>query len=324
MSKREKAVWLWLGVIILFLGLLAEANAVFWQTDYSLRQNERRHKFGAVYMTLNNPFYEIIDEELRAEIETRGDVLLTRNPELDEKRQLDEIAELLAGDIEILFLNAVDWQKIEPALKLAKEARVPVIAIDTNVGDGADIACTIVSDNYQAGASCAEHLKENSPGGSVVLLCHSETKSGTDRINGFLDTLKKYPQFKVVDSAECKGQLEIAMPKMQEMLERNAAVDIVMALNDPTAMGALAALKNEGKIGQVMVYGVDGTPETRAMIAEGSMTATAAQSPRQIGRIAANKAYDILDGKPHEKVIMLKTTLITKENAAIGLKEEWQ
>ncbi|MBR1694845.1 MAG: sugar ABC transporter substrate-binding protein, partial [Selenomonas sp.] len=47
------------------------------QTDFSLRQTEHRRKFGAVYMTLNNPFYEIVDEEIRMEVERRGDVLIS-------------------------------------------------------------------------------------------------------------------------------------------------------------------------------------------------------------------------------------------------------
>ena len=105
----------------------------FAQTDYSIRQNENRRKFGAVYMTLNNPFYEIIDEEIRTAVENHGGILISRDPALDVNHQIEEIRELIELGVELIFINPVDWQKIEPALKLAYNAQIPIIAIDTNV-----------------------------------------------------------------------------------------------------------------------------------------------------------------------------------------------
>lgn len=293
------------------------------QTDYSIRQNEHRRKFGAVYMTLNNPFYEVVDEEIRANVENHGDILLSRDPALSVERQLEEIKELLDNGVEILFLNAVDWKKIGPALAMAKQANVPVIVIDTNVEDEGLVTCTIVSDNYMAGVECAEHLATHAVGGNIVLLKHSQAKSAVDRIQGFQDTIVQYPTFHILASAECKGQLELAMPAMEEMLHRYADINIVMALNDPAAMGAMAALKNAGKLQDVMVYGVDGAPETKDMILQGHMTATAAQSPRLIGRIAAEKAYEILSGTNQERMIKLPTRLLTRDNISRENVEGW-
>ena len=62
------------------LALLSAGFYHFIQTDYSLRQNEHRRKLGAVYMTLNNPFYEVIDEEIRTVVENHGDILISRDP----------------------------------------------------------------------------------------------------------------------------------------------------------------------------------------------------------------------------------------------------
>jgi len=310
-------------LLLLFAALAAKLLFSFGQNDYSLRQNERRHKFGAVYMTFNNPFYEIIDEEIRAEVETRGDVLLSRDPALNAERQAEEIRELIASGAEVLFVNAVDWKKIMPALEDAQKAGIPVIAIDTDLGEGAGVACTIVSDNYKAGAECALHLTKQIAGGNVVLLCHSEARSAVDRIRGFCDTLRSYRQFHIIETAECKGQLEIAMPVMEKLLAKHETIDVVMALNDPAALGAMAALKHEGKLGAVLVYGIDGTPEAKDMIASGYMTATQAQAPRRIGRLAATKAYELLDGKTPEKIIRLATVLLTRENIAQYRMKEW-
>jgi ribose transport system substrate-binding protein len=135
-----------------------------------------------------------------------------------------------------------------------------------------------------------------------------------ERIQGFLDGLNGNPAFKVVAQAECQGQLEQAMPAMQEMLKRHPDIDVVMALNDPAAMGAMAALQTVGRLDQVLVYGVDGVPETREMISKGHMIATAGQSPRAIGRQAVEQAYKLLAGEQVPRIFQLPTQLLDKEN----------
>lgn len=318
MERGERLFWSVMGVLLLFLAAL-----VMWQimqTDYSLRQAEHRHKFGAVYMTLNNPFYEIVDEEIRMEVSRRGDILISRDPALSVERQEEAVKELIDSGVELIFINPVDWQRIAPALQLAQEANVPVIAVDTNVEDENSVAATVVSDNYLAGQQCAEHLLAHAAGGKIALLQHSEARSSVDRIQGFLDGLALNPNFVVVDQAECRGQLELAMPAMQEMLARHPDIDVVMALNDPTAMGAMAALQTVGRLDKVLVYGVDGVPETKEMIAGGHMMATAGQSPRALGRNAAEQAYKILAGEQVPKLMRLPTQLITKENLGTDMR----
>ena len=293
------------------------------KTDYSARQNEHRRKLGAVYMTLNNPFYEVIDEEIRTAVENHGDILISRNPALSVEKQIEEIQNLIDDGVELIFINPVDWTKIDPALKLAYQANIPVIVIDTNVEDDKYVSCTVVSDNYLAGSQCADHLINHSSGGKIALLKHSQSRSAIDRIQGFLDKIGENPNFKVVAEAECLGQLELAMPAMETMIKEHPEINIVMALNDPAAMGAIAALQNKNRLNDVMVYGVDGVPETKEMIYSHRMTATAGQSPKRIGRIAADRAYKIFNGELVEKFIQLPTKLLSSENIDINNIEGW-
>ena len=309
-------------IVTVGLALLTAGFYHFIQTDYSLRQNEHRRKLGAVYMTLNNPFYEIIDEEIRTIVENHGDILISRDPALNVERQMEEIRELIDLGVELIFINPVDWTKIEPALELAHAAKIPVIAIDTNVEDDSLVVCTVVSDNYDAGVQCAEHLLKNSSGGKIALLKHSQARSSIDRIQGFLDKIAENKNFQVVVESECLGQLEVAMPVMEKLIRIHPEINIVMALNDPAAMGALAALQNINRR-DVKVYGVDGVPETKEMIFSGRMTATAGQSPRQIGKLAADRAYKVLEGEPVEKIIKLPTKLLSTENISAADIESW-
>ncbi len=309
-------------IAILILAVMAIFYK-FGQEDYSLRQNEHRRKLGAVYMTLNNPFYEVIDEEIRTVVENHGDILISRNPALSVEKQIEEIRDLIDNGVELIFINPADWTKIEPALKLAHDAKIPVIAIDTNVEDDRLVACTVVSDNYLAGVQCAEHLLTHADGGKIALLKHSQARSSIDRIQGFSDKISENKNFEIVAEEECLGQLEIAMPAMKKIIAAHPEVNIVMALNDPAAMGAVAALQNVNRLDKVLIYGVDGVPETKEMIFSHRMTATAVQSPRKIGKISANVAYKIFNGEKFEKLITLPTKLISEENISATDIESW-
>ena len=322
MEKREQ---LFLGFLALMIVLLIAMGLMqFLGADLSARQTEGRRKIGAVYMTLNNPFYEVVDEEIRTAVENRGDVLISRDPALSVERQNEEIEELIADGVKLIFINPVDWRRCGPALAKAHRAGVPVIAIDTNVEADEAVVSTVVSDNFLAGQQCARHLVESRQGGKVALLTHAQARSAQDRIQGFLDTLSHYPQFEVVDQEECQGQLEIAMPAMERMIERHPEINVVMALNDPAAMGAMAALRQAGRLDGVAVYGVDGVTETRDLIAQGHMQATAGQDPRGIGRRAVEEAYKVLQGQQPEPLVKLPTTLITRENVKHSSGEGWE
>ena len=235
---QKRLSWRWgLLLIILLAGL---ACAQFARLDHSARQNEARQKFGAVYMTTNNPFYEIIDEEIRTVVENHGDVLISRNPALGADRQIEEIRGLIADGVRVLFINPVDGTQMAEVLQEARAARVIVIAVDTNIDEEGYVAATVVSDNYRAGAQCAEHLIAHAESGRVAVLKHAQARSSQLRIEGFRTVLADHPAFQIVAEEECSGQLEIAMPVMAEMLAAHPEIDVVMALNDPAALGAIA------------------------------------------------------------------------------------
>ena len=180
---QKRLSWRWgLLLIILLAGL---ACAQFARLDHSARQNEARQKFGAVYMTTNNPFYEIIDEEIRTVVENHGDVLISRNPALGADRQIEEIRGLIADGVRVLFINPVDGTQMAEVLQEARAARVIVIAVDTNIAEEGYVAATVVSDNYRAGAQCAEHLIAHAESGRIAVLKHAQARSSQLRIEGF-------------------------------------------------------------------------------------------------------------------------------------------
>ncbi|WP_455629212.1 substrate-binding domain-containing protein [Megamonas funiformis] len=285
-----------------------------------------KHKvFGVSYMTMNNPFYKIINNEILKVVEKNNDTLITLAPELDVDKQNEQIYKFIDQKVDGIFINPIDFEQIEPALQAAKRANIPVIIIDAPVSDESLVNCTIVSDNYDAGVQCAKDMMERLDSANIVLLKHTTAKSAKERIEGFLSVIDNNEKYKVINEAECDGQLEIAMPKMQEIIEETPDIDVVMALNDPSALGALAALEKNNK-NDVMVYGIDGTPEIKALIGRNQMiVGTVAQSPIKMGQIAVENMYNILNGKKKiEKNIIIPISLINKENLFKYDEDRWQ
>lgn len=285
-----------------------------------------KHKvFGVSYMTMNNPFYKIINNEILKVVEKNNDTLITLDPELDVDKQNEQIYKFIDQKVDGIFINPIDFEQIEPALQAAKRANIPVIIIDAPVSDESLVNCTIVSDNYDAGVQCAKDMMERLDSANIVLLKHTTAKSAKERIEGFLSVIDNNEKYKVINEAECDGQLEIAMPKMQEIIEETPDIDVVMALNDPSALGALAALEKNNK-NDVMVYGIDGTPEIKALIGRNQMiVGTVAQSPIKMGQIAVENMYNILNGKKKiEKNIIISISLINKENLFKYDEDRWQ
>lgn len=284
-----------------------------------------KHKvFGVSYMTMNNPFYKIINNEILKVVEKNNDTLITLDPELDVDKQNEQIYKFIDQKVDGIFINPINFEQIEPALQAAKRANIPVIIIDAPVSDESLVNCTIVSDNYDAGVQCAKDMMERLDSANIVLLKHTTAKSAKERIEGFLSVIDNNEKYKVINEAECDGQLEIAMPKMQEIIEETPDIDVVMALNDPSALGALAALEKNNK-NDVMVYGIDGTPEIKALIGRNQMiVGTVAQSPIKMGQIAVENMYNILNGKKIEKNIIIPISLINKENLFKYDEDRWQ
>jgi ABC-type sugar transport system substrate-binding protein len=126
--------------------------------------------------------------------------------------------------------------------------------------------------------------------------------------------LDKYPDMQILDIQEGKGTTEGALPVMRDLLGKFPELNAAFPVNEPSALGAVSALESAGKLKDVTVVTVDGSPDGIAAIKAGKLHSTSAQSPREIGRIAAQRAYDHFEGKPVEKDIKVPVKLITRDN----------
>ena len=315
-----RSIVILINIVVLAAGIWAVASG----NDYSASQKENSRLIGATYMTMNNEFYKILSEEIAARVEAEGDRMVLRDPALNTDRQIEQIDEMLDMGIDVLVLTPVHWKSLNSILRKAKKQGVIIIVVDTNVEDEELVACTITSDNYHAGVIVGEYFLKQKKKARLIVMSHETAKSGQDRVQGFLDTVNTCDGIEIVKTIECEGQLEIAMPGLQEAIDEGISFDSVFCLNDLAAVGVVAALDENHMLDQVDVYGVDASPDSKAMIKEGMMQASAAQFPSKIGKRAASAVYQLLDGEKLKKVISVPVELVTQDNVVQFGIDRWQ
>lgn len=276
--------------------------------------------FGVVFQTMNNPFFVDLNAGMLEVIQSHGDELVTLDSQFNSLKQKNDISDLILKGVSALFINPVNWEGIKGSLLQAKEKGVPSIVVDAPVKDDELVLCQVASDNVEAGRLAARALQKVRPDAQIVILHHSVNKACIDRVEGFKEELAKFPEMRILDIQEGHGTTEGGRPVMRDLLGRFPEINAVFPINDPSALGAISALESAGKLKDVTVVSVDGSPEAIAAIKAGKLHSTSAQSPREIGRVAAEKAYDFLAGKPVDKNIVIPVKLITQENADEALK----
>ena len=292
--------------------------------DLSARQTEKQRTFGATYMTMNNPYFQVLDTQIRSHLELHGDVLLTRDAAMDQERQNQEIQELVDAGVSAIFMTPVEWDTSREGVQIAAAAGVPVIVVDAPIQASELAACSVLSDNYQAGVLCAEHLLSVRDSAKILLLEHITARSGADRIQGFKDTIAGHEHFEIIGSGESDGQIENAMPVMEQLLKEHPDADVLMALNDPSAFGGLAAIQGADLSDQFLVYSVDGSPEGKTMVSNGFLTATCAQFPSRVAEEAVHQAYAAINGSCEHKEVIVPVELLTEENVDQYGIDGWQ
>lgn len=307
--------------LMVCLILVMVVGSVFAQ---GRKEADSGYTFGYTCMTMNNPFFIILEQSIRDSVEKNGDKLITMDPAMDVAKQINQIEDLITQGIDAIFLNPVDWEGIRPALVALQNANIPIINFDTEVKDMEYVTSYAGSDNKNAGYVCGLDLVKRFPnGGKIVVLDSPTMNSINDRIEGFMKAIEG-KGFTIVAQQDGKGDLPTSMRITEDILQGNPQIDAIMGGNDPTALGALAACKAANRT-KILIYGVDGSPEAKAEIASGGQfTGSGAQSPISIGVESVKLSYKVLNNEPFEKRVPVQTFLITAENVGQYGTDGWQ
>ncbi|TDC07596.1 sugar ABC transporter substrate-binding protein [Nonomuraea longispora] len=267
--------------------------------------------------TQQSPFYVQLREGAEAAAKKAGATLYFADAGGDVTKQNNDVQDLITRQIDVLLINPVDPQGVQPGLAAAKAAGVSVVTVDRPVPEGA--VSHVGRDNKAMGELVGKRLSEQlgAKGGTVIEIRGDAGGAvARDRSAGFHQAVKANPKIKIVEGPYSDYVRSKAVTAMQDLLQVNPGVAAVYAHNDDMALGALKVLNESGK-GKVLVSGVDGLMEAVKEIAKGGQyVATALNDPISLGSKAVETVLKVGKGEKVEPSIDAGTELIDQDNAA--------
>jgi ribose transport system permease protein len=273
-------------------------------------------KMGLSLSTLNNPFFVQIRAGALAEAKKLGVDLTVTDAQNDASQQANQLQNFTSSGLGAIIVNPVDSDAASNSVKAADKAKIPVIAVD-RVVNNAKTATLVASDNVAGGELAAKSIAEKLGGkGKIVILQgQAGTSAARERAQGFANGLKAYPGIQVVAQQPADFDRTKGLDVMSNLLQAHPDVQGVIAANDEMALGAIKALGSKaGK--SVSVVGFDGTPDGLKAVEGGTLYASVAQQPSQLGKIAVDNALRALQGKKVEETVKVPVKVVTKENVA--------
>ncbi len=275
-----------------------------------------RPKIGLSLSTLNNPFFVQIRDGAEEEAKKLGVDLTVTDAQNDASQQANQLQNFTSGSLSAVVVNPVDSDAAGPSVRGANQAGIPVIAVDRGVNE-ADTSALVASDNVEGGALGAKALAEKLGGKGTIVILQGQagTSASRERGAGFAAGLKDYPGIKVVAKQPADFDRTKGLDVMTNLLQAHPDIDGVFAENDEMALGAIKALGSKAGT-SVQVVGFDGTPDGLKAVRAGTLYASVAQQPSELGRIAVRNALRAAEGEKVEKMVKVPVKVVTKENVA--------
>ena len=267
---------------------------------------------GLAISTQNNPFFVSLKNGAEEEAKKLGLKLVVVDANDDSGKQASGVDDLLQQKIKVLLINPTDSEAAAAAVMRATKAGVPVISIDRSV-KGADVAAHIASDNIAGGKMAAEFIVQNlAAGGDIVELEGIPGSSAArERGEGFHQVMDAQQKIKIVAKQPADFDRAKGMKVMENILQANPEINAVFAHNDEMALGALEAIKAAKRSG-VMVVGFDATADAVKAVNDGTLAATVAQKPKDMGKIAIETAKKVMAKESVPATIPVGLELIKK------------
>lgn len=277
---------------------------------------------------------------IKTQLEKLGAKYISADAAGSPEKQLADIDGLMAKGAKVLIVLAMDKDAILPAVNKATKQKVPVIAYDRLIE--APGVFYITFDNKEVGRMQARAVFQAKPKGNYVMIKGSPTDPNANFLREgqqeIIDAAVKKGDIKIVGEEYTEGwKPEVAQKNMEQILTKNGGkVDAVVASNDGTAGGVVAALSSKGLKG-VPVSGQDGDFAALNRVALGTQTVSVWKDARDLGKQAASAAVNLGAGKKvdgatswnggEKKVALqaqfLKPVPVTRDNLDVVVKAGW-
>ncbi len=286
-------------------------------------------RIALIYKATTNPFFQAMERGAREKADELGVDLEVAGieSESDADKQADLVRIMVNRQVDALVIAPASSRGIVTPLLRAHENGIPVVNIDNRINteeaakQGLDVATFIGPDNFEGArkvAACAcslikKRLGEGETGRVLLLRGIDGVENAEARRRGFEAAVKE-AGLEIADSQSAEWDTAKAQTAASAMLAANPDVHGILCANDKMALGAIAAVKARGKIGEIVIVGYDNIDLAREAMARGEMHATIEQNPAMMGAMGVEAALKALQGQDLPEVTPVPTQLITPED----------
>ena len=215
-----------------------------------------------------------------------------------------------------IVFSAIDYTANAAAIDEAIRAGIPVIVIDSDV-DCEEVACRIMTDNYEAGRLAGQEALDNNPGKLVIGVVNYDINSanGQQREQGFCDVIEESGRECEIYTINCLSTEEAAYDGTRKLLEEHPDINTIAALNELMSLGSGYAIRDMDLIGSVDIYAFDSNVVSVGMLETGEIKGLVVQNPYAMGYLGVENAYKLINGMVLDSDrIDTTTTYVCKSN----------
>ncbi|MFN3364331.1 MAG: ABC transporter substrate-binding protein [Allorhizobium sp.] len=278
-------------------------------------------EIAVIVKTVNSTFWQNVQKGADAAMKDASDHTMTFQGPAAESAiadQVNMVENAVNRGVAGIVLAPSDPDALVPAVKKAWEARIPVVIIDSMLADGADqyYQSFLATDNKKAGELAAQALieKVGTEGKIAVMSYVAGAGSEIGRVGGFTDYIKANSKLEIVGPFYSQSQMATALNQTTDVLAANSDLKGMFGANEPTAIGMGRALKQSGKVGQVVAVGFDGNQDLQEFVKDGTLAAIAVQGSFQMGELGIQTVSKIINKEKVEKFVDTGVVVVTKDN----------
>jgi ribose transport system substrate-binding protein len=247
-----------------------------------------------------NPYYGAIEQGAKAQADALGVEMVTFSPsgDSDIAGQMKQLQDVATQGFDAVILSTHDENAAGPLVKRLGEAGIPVVIFNSDIANfPAQVSGVVGYAQRKATHALGDAIAKKFNGKAMVGVLEGQAGyHSTERIGGFLDAFKPFPDMKIVASLPTTWDADTANKATLDMMQAHPEINLIVAANDFEAIGAAKALKGLNR-SDVEVYGNDGATEGLEQIAAGAWQGTSNTVPFTMGQITMQVTVDVLNGK---------------------------
>ena len=260
----------------------------------------QRHRVALVAKSTQTEFWLSVFAGAQAAAAEYNVALTTMGPDTEEDYETQNrmIQRAVEEGAQALVFSAIDFTENAAAVDAAVQAGVKVVSIDSGV-DSDGVSTYIGTDNHAAGRMAAQAALEGVAGELVVGLVNYDesTANGQERERGVRDALAESGRARVAASVTTLVEAGRARADTAALLVHNPEVNVLIAFNEPTSVGAARAVEELGLEEEVFLVGFDSNVATVEGLQTGSVDALIVQNPYAMGYLGVESACQLLTGQ---------------------------